>query len=501
MFCHKCGHKLPEDVAFCQKCGEKLIEDKEILISPVAITNPITPGSKKMHKKLIIGFAGIAIAIITIIAIVFNLGGGTEYPDELLYEGLPVSRFLEMTRDNFITEFGEHDQSDPDYPGIRYDDKGISLINFSEETGKMIHMNFYSENCTLNGKKFVDTTTEKAMKNISTPEGTQIAPSNIIEYSLYSKINQVTDPKYKFFRVIEKDHTIEYITYEDYVIYMFLYSNQLDRFVGDESASLGSEADSADAYSGELLYRGEAIANLLGSTPEELNKVFCAPTGGTPVTGEMLYGGTEYYTYDGIAFLLGEQGTVVQINVGADAVKVNSATLDQNRAGIINLLGTPGYEALLPEDESGEGLGDCYIMEYTEYDDGTITTIEMPDADSKANAVTIARYDDGLGDEEYLESNTYIDGQFEWVTMPEAKDIYINNVRMGCAIQGTIKNITSETFSTVGIQFSLYDSSGNQIGDTSDHISNFVGGNTWKFEATILNGNPSRFEFAGITAW
>lgn len=293
MFCHKCGSKISEDATFCHKCGTKVekVEAEHQEFTTLKQTNSVLECKAKTGTS-ITKFAKFGLA--AIILLVLIMSGALKNVFDVLVDfnrdienqatGSYAVPGMQSAADLFPSTSYQADEPTANLTessfGIRYDDKGISLINFSEETGKMIHMNFYSENCTFNGKKFVDTTTEKAMKNISTPEGTQITPSNIIEYSLYSKINQVTDPKYKFFRVIEKDHTIEYITYEDYVIYMFLYSNQLDRFVGDESASLGSEADSADAYSGELLYRGEAIANLLGSTPEELNKVFCAPTGG-----------------------------------------------------------------------------------------------------------------------------------------------------------------------------------------------------------------------------
>lgn len=156
-----------------------------------------------------------------------------------------------------------------------------------------------------------------------------------------------------------------------------------------------SPNEGSEPAPGELLYNGEPIARLLGSKLEELNQIFGAPTD----TG-ILYGATEYYTYNDISFMLDDQGAAVNITVAADAAEINGATLDQNRTGIIHLLGTPGYEELLPEDESGEGLGGYYMMEYTSYEDLIIMTVQLPDADSKAYNVTISRYDDGPGDEE-----------------------------------------------------------------------------------------------------
>lgn len=142
-----------------------------------------------------------------------------------------------------------------------------------------------------------------------------------------------------------------------------------------------------------LLYKGQPVMDLLGMKPEELNQIFGAPTGGTPVTGELFYGATEFYVYDEIGFMLNEQGSVSNITVGADQVELNGQTLNQNRDGILNLLGTPEHEEQLPEDESGEGLGGYYIIGYTTYDGGFLTnmTIQMPDAESIAYNVEISQ--------------------------------------------------------------------------------------------------------------
>lgn len=142
-----------------------------------------------------------------------------------------------------------------------------------------------------------------------------------------------------------------------------------------------------------LLYRGQPVLELFGKKPEELNQIFGAPTGGTPVTGELFYGATEFYVYDGIGFIFDEQGFVSNITISADQVELNGQTLNQNRAGILNLLGTPQHEEQLPKDESGEGLGGYYIIEYSTYDGGFVTnmTIEIPDAESKACNVVISQ--------------------------------------------------------------------------------------------------------------
>lgn len=169
MFCHKCGHKSPEDSAFCQKCGEKLITD-EAPVAPVTTDTRPTASAipQKKSKKLIFGIAGIAVAVIAAIVVVLNLSGGGQYPDELLFEGLPASRFLDMTRDDIIAEFGEPDtySSGEDY----YDDSGIYGIRYSEDSGKVAFIKLSAAFCSFNGTKLRLKTYEQAMKLISSQE-------------------------------------------------------------------------------------------------------------------------------------------------------------------------------------------------------------------------------------------------------------------------------------------------------------------------------------------
>lgn len=158
-----------------------------------------------------------------------------------------------------------------------------------------------------------------------------------------------------------------------------------------------SSSEVSEPFSGEILYNGQPLEDLLGSESEVLYDIFGVPTGGTPVTGQVLYGATEYYTYDDIMFMFSNQGTIFNITVNADAVEVNGETLQQNREGIINLLGSPWVEEQLPEDESGEGLGGYYAMEYNVYDGGVITTttFKLPDIDGIANQVIFNQYIEG----------------------------------------------------------------------------------------------------------
>lgn len=139
---------------------------------------------------------------------------------------------------------------------------------------------------------------------------------------------------------------------------------------------------------GEILYNGEPIAHLLGRKLEELDKVFGAPTGGTPVDGSLFFGGTEYCSYDNIYFT-SEQGYIDLISGDASHMTVNGTTLDKDRAGIIALFGEPVLEEDVPGFED-EGIADCHVMQYNLYNMYVIS-IEMPDVNSKATSVSISR--------------------------------------------------------------------------------------------------------------
>lgn len=65
-------------------------------------------------------------------------------------------------------------------------------------------------------------------------------------------------------------------------------------------------------------------------------------------------------------------------------------------------------------------------------------------------------------------------------------------------VKGTVINNSSETKSLVQIFINLYDSHGNQVGDTYDNISNLAPNTKWKFEAPILEDNVSRYEITEV---
>lgn len=66
-------------------------------------------------------------------------------------------------------------------------------------------------------------------------------------------------------------------------------------------------------------------------------------------------------------------------------------------------------------------------------------------------------------------------------------------------IVGAIENVSDITFVSASVKFILYDSDGNQIDTTSDYISNFKAGNTWRFKAIVLSDDVVYFEFLHAT--
>lgn len=68
-------------------------------------------------------------------------------------------------------------------------------------------------------------------------------------------------------------------------------------------------------------------------------------------------------------------------------------------------------------------------------------------------------------------------------------------------IVGTVKNNTDKEYKYAQISFSLYDSSGAQIGTAWANISNLEAGGIWKFEAIILKESADTVKFKGITAY
>lgn len=175
MFCPKCGAKALEGAAFCQKCGTKLIIDEEpngLSTDPAMETSQRTQAildgqsntpKTKIFNKRIFGLIGAGLIIVVAVVVVLALKGRTKYPDELLYDGLPVSRFFEMTQEDVDLEFGQSGNIEQSKNGItgddyfNYNDYGIDHVTYSKENGKVIYVELRANHCTYNGKKLEKT--------------------------------------------------------------------------------------------------------------------------------------------------------------------------------------------------------------------------------------------------------------------------------------------------------------------------------------------------------
>jgi hypothetical protein len=204
MFCHKCGNKSLEDAGFCQKCGEKLIKDEAaqqtpaVSVVPVAskpIESPskvtVEPASpqpkKKMPTKLLFGLAGIAV-VVAAVFIVLNFFGGTKYPDEVLFDGRPVVQFLDMTKADFIREFGQPINEQESNGGmintVTFEHVWVSFDTYS---GKIMCIRLNSYYCTFNGRRLmdrsIDTIVNNYFKNLHRPVIAGDIPQQSASYS------------------------------------------------------------------------------------------------------------------------------------------------------------------------------------------------------------------------------------------------------------------------------------------------------------------------------
>ena len=70
-------------------------------------------------------------------------------------------------------------------------------------------------------------------------------------------------------------------------------------------------------------------------------------------------------------------------------------------------------------------------------------------------------------------------------------------------ITGKAKNISEKDFSSVSIEFTVYDAEGNSIGICDDYISGLSAGDTWSFEATLIwcEIEPASFKLFDISCF
>lgn len=71
-------------------------------------------------------------------------------------------------------------------------------------------------------------------------------------------------------------------------------------------------------------------------------------------------------------------------------------------------------------------------------------------------------------------------------------------------VVGIAKNPISKNYSYASVEFSIYDSAGNNLGTAIANINNLSSGDTWHFEATLFSfpsTRPASFKLVDITVW
>jgi hypothetical protein len=68
-------------------------------------------------------------------------------------------------------------------------------------------------------------------------------------------------------------------------------------------------------------------------------------------------------------------------------------------------------------------------------------------------------------------------------------------------IVGVVQNNTNQDFDYIQITFTLYDANDNVVGSAFANANNVKQGQTWKFDAAILEDDAVRFELDEITGW
>lgn len=129
-------------------------------IAKLKSVNLYGENKKAMSKIRIVGAVVLTLGGIIILPLCLpNLVDSLKYPDELLYNGLPATRFLEMTQEDVEAEYGapwftgQHIITGDDYHDYSNSKGSIGDVVYSRETGKVIYIRFYGDNCSCNGRK------------------------------------------------------------------------------------------------------------------------------------------------------------------------------------------------------------------------------------------------------------------------------------------------------------------------------------------------------------
>ena len=71
-------------------------------------------------------------------------------------------------------------------------------------------------------------------------------------------------------------------------------------------------------------------------------------------------------------------------------------------------------------------------------------------------------------------------------------------------VQGTAKSISNKNYSYASVEFSVYDADNNNLGTALANINNLASGDTWQFNAMLINtatSAPTTYKLVKITVF
>lgn len=360
-------------------------------------------------SKIRTAVAGV-LGLIGIIVLLFNLPDPIEYPDELLFDGLPVTRFFDMTQKDFESEFGEakwigqNTTTGDDYYNYSYDGfEGIDHVIYSKENGKVIYIQFHAIYCTYNRKKLnksldrvLDILSERYKGDNSFGvygsihngfycyDGVYFGETPTAEEILaQQEFEDGRDYNYRFVPLTvfgevyydaswsldvreKQDYKIDLITAVwknrddlDGVYNVCLYTDEWVETMNTAAVPSEQNYTPDSSNMGEVLYEGLPVSQFFALSADEL-----VETLGTPIDY------SEYtLIYDDIEFGLDNGKVTSAESFSLGKFTVNGDTLEKGREGLIALLGNPSDES-----EGGSGhqlefsLENCEIIIATDED-------------------------------------------------------------------------------------------------------------------------------------
>ena len=81
---------------------------------------------------------------------------------------------------------------------------------------------------------------------------------------------------------------------------------------------------------------------------------------------------------------------------------------------------------------------------------------------------------------------------------------YTEYLGYSCTIRGTAKNTSNHSYSYASVEFSVYDSAGNNLGTALANVNNLGAGDTWRFEAVLFefpSSRPASYKLVDIITW